>query len=287
MSDKITTFKLKHLKEAGQKISVLTAYDHAFARLLDEAGIDILLVGDSLGMVALGHETTLPVTMEMMLHHTAAVARAARRALVVADMPFLSYQVSIEEAVRNAGRFLQEAGAKAVKLEGGQAIASTVRRLTELGIPVMGHLGFTPQSVHRIGGHRVQGRSEEAARRMIEDARALEAAGAFAIVLELVPKELSALITESVSVPTIGIGAGPACDGQVLVIYDILGLFERPLKHSKTYAPVGAMIREAARAFREEIASGAFPSDENSFSMEEETLLRLKDNRVQGSGDRV
>jgi len=277
MAERITTLKLRQMKSSGQKISMLTAYDYAFARLLDEAGIDILLVGDSLGMVVLGFENTLPVTLEIMLHHTSAVARAARRAMVVADMPFLTYQISPEEAIHNAGRCLQEAKAHAVKLEGGFAIAPTVRRLTGVGIPVMGHLGFTPQSIHQVGGHRVQGRTEEAAKRLLEEAMALEEAGAFSIVLELVPQELAALITEKISIPTIGIGAGPGCDGQVLVIHDILGLFGKPLKHSKTYAQVGQMITNAALQYREEVSSGLFPTEENSFSMEEEIIQRLKD----------
>src|SRR5216117_1139836 len=215
---------LRSMKERREKIAVLTAYDVTTARLLDRAGIDMILVGDSLGMVVLGFETTLPVTLDMMIHHTKAVSRGARRALIVADMPFLTFQLSVEEAMRNAGRLIQEGGAAAVKIEGGRQIVDTARRLVDIGVPVMGHLGLTPQSVHQLGGFRPQGRDSEAADRLTKDAAVLEKVGVFAIVLESIPADLAGRVTASVKIPTIGIGAGPQCDGQVLVSYDALGL---------------------------------------------------------------
>src|SRR5436190_7805015 len=215
---------LRVMKERGEKIAVLTAYDYSRARLLDRAGIDIILVGYSVGMVVLGFDNTLPVTLDMMIHHTSAVARGAKRALIVADMPFLTFQLSLEEAMRNAGRLIQEGGAAAVKIEGGRQIAETARRLVEIGIPVMGHLGLTPQSVHQLGGFRQQGRDSEAADRLVKDAELLEKSGVFAIVLESIPAELAARVTASLKIPTIGIGAGTQCDGQVLVVNDMLGL---------------------------------------------------------------
>src|SRR5580704_5388947 len=226
LTKKVWPLRLKEMKQRGEKIAMLTAYDAMMARLLDRAGIDVLLVGDSLGMVLLGYQTTLPVTMDAMVHHTAAVSRGAERALVVADMPFLSYQISLAEAVRNAGRLVQEGGAKAVKMEGGRAVLETAARLVDIGIPVMGHLGLTPQSVNRMGGFRQQGKSKEAAQRLVEDAKALEAAGIFAIVLESIPADLAKTVSAELNIPTIGIGAGPHCDGQVLVSYDVLGLTE-------------------------------------------------------------
>jgi 3-methyl-2-oxobutanoate hydroxymethyltransferase len=251
-------------KTRGEKITVLTAYDATMARLLDRAGIDVLLVGDSLGTVILGHETTIPVTLEAMIHHTRAVARGASRALVVGDLPFLTYQVSVSEAVRNAGRLIQEGGAAAVKLEGGEAIADRVHRLNEIGIPVMGHIGLTPQSVHRLGGYRVVGKTEEEARRLYEDARILEQAGAFAIVLECVPPEVGASITAELKIPTIGIGAGPYCDGQVLVSYDAFGLFDEFLpRFVKRYANLGEQITTAARSYIEDVREGRFPAAEH------------------------
>src|SRR5438094_2545480 len=213
---------LRVMKERGEKIAVLTAYDYTMARLLDRAGIDIILVGDSVGMVVLGFDNTLPVTLNMMIHHTCAVSRGAKRALIVADMPFLTYQLSVEEAMRNAGRLIQEGGAAAVKIEGGTYIVDTAKRLVDIGVPVMGHLGLTPQSVHQLGGFRPQGRDSEAAEKLVKDADVLEKAGVFAIVLESIPAELAGRVTSSSKVPTIGIGAGPACDGQVLVSYDML-----------------------------------------------------------------
>src|SRR5438093_4413013 len=237
---------LRSMKERGEKIAVLTAYDVTMARLLDRAGIDVILVGDSLGMVVLGFETTLPVTLEMMIHHTKAVSRGAKRALIVADMPFLTFQLSMEEAMRNAGRLIQEGGAAAVKIEGGTQIVDTAKRLVDIGVPVMGHLGLTPQSVHQLGGFRPQGRDSEAADRLAKDAVVLEKAGMFAIVLESIPAELAGRVTASVKIPTIGIGAGPQCDGQVLVSHDALGLSETPPPFAKPYAQLSEQIVSAA-----------------------------------------
>ncbi len=264
--EKVTTQTIRKMKQDGKKITMLTAYDYSMAALLDQVGIDILLVGDSLGMVVLGYETTLPVTMEEMLHHTRAVSRAARRAMVVGDMPFMSYQISAEQALENAGRFLKEANAHAVKLEGGQEIADTVKKIVESGIPVMGHLGLTPQSIHQLGGYGVQGKESKAARKMIQDAKALEAAGIFSLVLECVPTALAKVITEEISVPTIGIGAGIHCDGQVLVTHDLLGLFEKFIpKFVKRYAELNKPVKEAVRQFIEEVQTGKFPGVEHSF----------------------
>ncbi|OPY92420.1 MAG: 3-methyl-2-oxobutanoate hydroxymethyltransferase [Syntrophaceae bacterium PtaU1.Bin231] len=263
---KITNATLREMKQKGQKITVLTAYDYPMASLLDECGTDVLLVGDSLGMVVLGYESTLPVTMADMLHHTRAVCRGARRAMVVADMPFLSYQVSPEEALRNAGRFLQEAGAQAVKLEGGREVADAIRKITDAGIPLMAHLGLTPQSVHRFGGYKVQGKDEEAARRILEDAKIVEAAGAFSVVLECVPASLAATITSSIGIPTIGIGAGSSCDGQVLVVNDMLGMYEKlSPRFVKHYGNLGTQIRAAVEAYLTEVRSGTFPAPEHAF----------------------
>jgi len=254
---------LKAMKRRGEKIVMLTAYDASMARLLDRAGVDVLLVGDSLGMVIMGCENTLPVTLEAMLHHVRAVRRGARRALVVADMPFMSYQVSVAEAVRNAGRLIQEGGASAVKLEGGRPVLDVVRRLTEIGIPVMGHLGLVPQSVHQLGGFRPRARDEREAERLLEEARELEQAGAFALVLESIPAEVARSVTQALSIPTIGIGAGPHCDGQVLVSYDVFGLYEGPLPpFVKQYARLGELMVEAARAYAEDVRQGRFPPQE-------------------------
>jgi 3-methyl-2-oxobutanoate hydroxymethyltransferase len=258
----VTIRDLRAWKAEGKRFAMLTAYDFPTARILDEAGIPILLVGDSVGNNVLGYENTLPVTMEEMLHHTRAVSRGARDAMVVGDMPFLSYQVSVEEGVRNAGRFLKEGGAHAVKLEGPQV--ELTHRLVELGIPVMAHVGLTPQSVHGLGGYRVQGRGEDAAR-LLDEAQALEKAGAFAIVLEGVPSDLGAKITKTLQISTIGIGAGPGTDGQVLVVNDLLGLSDRLPKFAKAYAEVGRQIREAVQAFASDVASGTFPDEEHSY----------------------
>jgi 3-methyl-2-oxobutanoate hydroxymethyltransferase len=252
---------LKEKKKRGEKIAVLTAYDATMARLLERAGIDVLLVGDSLGMVVLGYETTLPVTLDAMVHHTAAVSRGASRALVVADMPFLTFQISVTEAVRNAGRLIQEGGAAAVKIEGGAAVVDVAQRLVEIGIPVMGHLGLLPQSIHQLGGYRRQARLVEDAEQLIADARALELAGVFAIVLESIPAEVARETTAALSIPTIGIGAGPHCDGQVLVSYDAFGLFDGPVPpFVKQYANLGEQVVAAAKAYAEEVRDGRFPT---------------------------
>src|SRR4051812_19017623 len=247
---------LRAMKERGEKIAVWTAYDFTMARLLDRAGIDVILVGDSLGMVVLGYENTLPVTLDMMIHHTAAVTRGAKRALVVADMPFLTYQLSVEEAMRNAGRLIQDGGAAAIKIEGGRQIVDTAKRLVDIGVPVMGHIGLTPQSVHQLGGFRPQGRDSEAADRLTKDAEILEKSGVFAVVLESIPVDLAGRVTANLKIPTIGIGAGTQCDGQVLVSYDALGLSDTPPPFAKQYARLGDDILSAARAYIEDVRAG-------------------------------
>ena len=253
-------------KRAGKKLILVTAYDALFTRLVESAGIEAILVGDSLGMVVQGKKDTLSVTMEDMLYHTRLVAGAAERALVIADMPFLSYQVSVEEAVRNAGRFLQ-VGAAAVKVEGGEAVVDRVRAMTRFGIPVMGHVGMTPQSVHQYGGYKVQGKERSGAEALMADAKLLEAAGAFAVVLEAIPADLAKQVTEALTVPTIGIGAGPHCDGQILVLYDLLGLFDEFVpRFVKPYAHLKADALQALRRYKEEVENGKFPSDEESYS---------------------
>ena len=273
---RVTIGQLKEMKQRGEKIPMLTAYDYATAKLIDEAGVPMILVGDSLGMVVLGYESTIPVTMDDMLHHTRAVVRGTKQALVVGDMPFMTYQATVSEALRNAGRFIQEGGAQAVKLEGGEIIAETISRIVSCGIPVMGHIGFTPQSVHQIGGYKVMGKTAEAAARLLQDARALEEAGVFAIVLELIPAPLSKLITEKVSVPTIGIGAGKDCDGQVQVISDLLGLYTDLVpKHAKQYAKLGQIIKEAVSSYITEVQAEAFPTAKESFTMDESVLADL------------
>lgn len=266
MQDKVTIHTLKKLKQIGQKICMVTAYDAAFARIFDEAGADVLLVGDSLGMVVQGHRSTLSVTMEQMIYHCSAVARGTKRAHVVVDLPFMSYQSSTDEAVKNAGRLIAEGGAESVKLEGGEEFAEIVERIVRASIPVMGHLGLTPQSVHRMGGFVVQGRDEETARRILRDAVALEQAGCYSIVLEGVPLELAQAITNKISIPTIGIGAGLHCDGQVLVCYDLLGMIPdfKP-KFVKQYANLFGGIQQAAQAFFGEVRSELFPDEAHSF----------------------
>jgi 3-methyl-2-oxobutanoate hydroxymethyltransferase len=266
---KTTVLTFQQKKARGERLSVLTAYDYPTARILDAAGVDSILVGDSLAMVVLGHETTLTVTMEEMLHHARAVARGARRALLVGDMPFLSFQAEVAEAVRNGGRFLQ-AGMDAVKLEGGRPYADTVSALVRAGIPVMGHVGLLPQSVRRLGGYRAQGRTAEAARALLDDALALEAAGCFAIVVENVPGPVAATLTERLRVPTIGIGAGPGTDGQVLVTHDLLGLSERVPRFARRYADLDEAIARAVRAYREDVEAGRFPAAEQTLGMPEE-----------------
>jgi len=273
---RLTIDELKAMKRRGDKIAMLTAYDYPTARILDEAGVPIILVGDSLGMVVLGYDSTLPVTMEDMIHHTRAVVRGSQRAHIVFDMPFMSYQTGIEDALRNAGRALKEAGAQSVKLEGGAHMAETVRRLVEVGIPVMGHIGLTPQSVNQLGGFRVQGKTPAAAVRLLHDARALEQAGAYAIVLETIPAPLARIITSKVSVPTIGIGAGPHCDGQVQVIYDFLGLYPDFVpKHCRQYAHLAEEISRAVRQYLDDVRGGAFPTEKESFAMDESVLAEL------------
>jgi 3-methyl-2-oxobutanoate hydroxymethyltransferase len=263
---KITTAVIRERKIKGAKITMLTAYDYATAMVLDNAGVDIILVGDSLGMVVLGYDSTLPVTMEEMLHHTKAASRGTRRAMLIADMPFLSYQVSDTEAMLNAGRFLKEAGAQGVKLEGGREMAGLIRKMTAVGIPVMAHLGLTPQSVLQFGGHKIQGKEEAAANRIMEDARMIEEAGAFSVVLECVPASLAGKITKALSIPTIGIGAGVECDGQVLVINDMLGMFERfTPKFVKKYCNLNAQMKDAVRQYIDEVKSGKFPDEEHSY----------------------
>jgi 3-methyl-2-oxobutanoate hydroxymethyltransferase len=263
---RVTTLDLLDAKRAGRKIVALTAYDALFAQLLDESGVEVVLVGDSVNTVLAGQETTLSATLEQMIYHTRMVRAGVRRALVVIDMPFLTYQVSIEEAKRNAGRAMQLTGANGVKLEGGLAIHDTVRALVEIGIPVMGHVGFTPQSVHALGGSRVQGRGPRAGDRIVADARALEEAGAFAVVLELMPSAVAGRVTEALTIPTIGIGSGPQCDGQVLVLPDMLGLNERfQAKFVKAYANLGEQVRAAVRQFADEVREGRYPDAAHSF----------------------
>jgi len=273
---RISTASLKAKRLNQEKITMLTAYDFSMANMVDEAGIDIILVGDSLGMVFLGYENTLAVTMDEMIHHTKTVSRGTKNAMVVGDMPFLSYHISIEEAVRNAGRFIQEGGAQAVKLEGGQERIPVVKAILDAQIPVMAHIGLTPQSVHAFGGFKVQGKDLETAKKLIRDAKALEEAGVFSIVLEGVPTKLAKQITESVSVPTIGIGAGQYCDGQVLVINDMLGMYKGHIpKFVKKFANLEPLIMEALKNYKQEVEAGTFPADEHGFTISDEVLERL------------
>ncbi len=274
MKNTVSTFKNKKAK--GEKISMLTAYDYSTAKLIDESGINGILVGDSLGMVVLGYDDTLPVTMEDMIHHTKAVSRGAKNALVVGDMPFMSYQVSVEEAVYNAGRLIKEGGCQAVKLEGGATVCNQIRAITNASIPVMAHIGLTPQSVNAFGGFKVQGKNEEDAKRLIEEAKAVEEAGAFAVVLECVPEKLAEIITNSISIPTIGIGAGRKCDGQILVYQDMLGMFSNfTPKFVKRFANVGEIMTEAFKQYIAEINDGKFPSDEHTFAISDDIINKL------------
>ena len=274
MKNTVATFK--KMKNEGTKISMLTAYDYSTAKLVDEAGINSILVGDSLGMVMLGYEDTLSVTMEDMIHHTAAVARGAKNALVVGDMPFMSYEVSVEQAAINAGRLMKEGRANAVKLEGGVRVAEHIKAITKAGIPVCAHIGLTPQSVNAFGGFKVQGKTAEAAQQMIDDALAVQEAGAFAVVLECVPAKLAAIISEKLDIPTIGIGAGAGCDGQVLVYQDMLALFSdfKP-KFVKHFGNIGPQMTAAFKAYDEEVKDGTFPSEEHTFKIDEEALEKL------------
>ncbi len=273
---RVTIHNVKEMKRKGQKIPMVTAYDYPTGKLVDEAGIPMVLVGDSLGQVVLGYDSTVHVTMEEMLHHVRAVARGVKRALIVADMPFMSYQPDLPTAIRNAGRFLQEGGAHAVKLEGGEVVAETVQKIVSYGIPVMGHIGLTPQSVNQLSGYRVQGKTPKAAARLIRDAQALQDAGGFSIVLESVPAPLSRLITERLAVPTIGIGAGVHCDGQVQVIHDMMGLLTDFVpRHARQYATLADTYKEALTRYVHDVQEQAFPASEESFDMDESVLAEL------------
>jgi len=268
--------EIREMKQRGEKIPMLTAYDYAFAKIIDEVGVPLILVGDSLGMVILGYESTIPVTMDEMIHHVKAVVRGTKHALVIGDMPFMTYHVSIEDTLRNAARFIQEGGAQAVKLEGGEVVADKVSRLISCGIPVQGHIGLTPQSVNQLGGYKVVGKTPEVAVRLLNDAKALEEAGAFSIVLECVPAPLSQLITERVTVPTIGIGAGKGCDGQVQVISDILGLFTDFVpKHAKQYAKLNQTVTTAVTDYIAEVQAGDFPTPKQSYEMDKDILDQI------------
>lgn len=274
---RVTIADIKAMKQRGEKIAMLTAYDYAIAKLIDEVGTPLILVGDSLGMVMLGYESTIPVTMAEMLHHTKAVVRGTKHALIIGDMPFMTYNISVEDALRNAARFIQEGGAQAVKLEGGETVAETVSRLVACGIPVQGHIGLTPQSINQLGGYKVIGKTPEVAIRLLNDARSLEQAGVFSIVLEAVPTQLSKLITERVSVPTIGIGAGKHCDGQVQVISDLLGLYTDFVpKHAKQYTKLSVSINKAVTDYIAEVKSGDFPTPQQSFNMDESVLSQIE-----------
>lgn len=273
---KNTVVTIRQAKEQGEKLTMLTAYDYSMAKLIDEAGINMILVGDSLGMVMLGYEDTISVTMEDMIHHTRAVARGVSNALVVADMPFLSYQTSVYDAVCNAGRLMKEGRAQAVKLEGGKEFAEHIRAITNASIPVVAHLGLTPQSLNAFGGFKVQGKSEEAARKLVEDAKAIEEAGAVAVVLECVPAKLAELISGQLHIPSIGIGAGAGCDGQVLVYQDMLAMFgDFKPKFVKQFAEIGAMMKEAFGKYMEEVKSGAFPAPEHTFKIDDDVIQKL------------
>ena len=277
MAGRVTTRDITNMKARGDKIPILTAYDYPTARLADEAGIPIVLVGDSLGMVVLGYDSTIPVTIEDMLHHVKAVSRGIKRALVVGDLPFMTYQIDTAQALQNAARLLQEGGAQAVKLEGGERVAETVRRIVECGIPVMGHIGLTPQSVYAYGGYRVRGKEREEAAQLVRDAVALEEAGAFAVVLELVPALLCSAITGRLSIPTIGIGAGPHCDGQVQVLHDMLGLYPDFVpKHARQYAHLAEVISQAFTRYIAEVKDGSFPTERESFGMDASILDGLE-----------
>ena len=278
MIKKLTIQDIISMKKNGERISMLTAYDASFAGLIDAAGIDMVLVGDSLGMVLLGYNSTIPVTMEEMLHHCRAAGRGVKRAVLVGDMPFMSYQVSQNEAISNAGRFLKEAGCDAVKLEGGTEICDTVKAIVKAGIPLMGHIGLTPQTASQLGGYRVQGRDADSARRLLQSARDLEAADVFAIVLECIPAQLSEAITRMVSIPTIGIGAGKYCDGQVLVTHDMVGMFEKfNPSFVKQFAKLAPQIKDAVADYNKEVKNGSFPAEEHSFNMQLDVQSLLED----------
>ena len=274
---RITASQIKEMKKQGEKIAMITAYDYPMAKLVDEAGMPIILVGDSLGMVVLGYESTIPVTMDEMIHHTKAVVRGTKHALIIGDMPFMTYHISTEDALRNAARFIQEGGAQAVKLEGGETVAEKVSRIVAAGIPVQGHIGLTPQSIHQLGGYKVQGKTAEVAARLLNDAKALESAGVFSIVLECIPTPLAKLITERVSVPTIGIGAGKHCDGQVQVISDLLGLYTDFVpKHAKQYTKLHESISTSVSDYISEVKAGKFPTPKQSYEMDEAVLAQIE-----------
>jgi 3-methyl-2-oxobutanoate hydroxymethyltransferase len=274
---RVTITEIKEMKQKKEKIPMLTAYDYVTAKVVDEAGVPLILVGDSLGMVMLGYESTIPVTMEEMIHHTKAVVRGAKNALIIGDMPFMTYHISVSDALHNAGRFIQEGGAQAVKVEGGEVVAEKVRRLVDCGIPVMGHIGLTPQSIHQLGGFKVRGKAVEEAKKLLSDAGVLEEAGAFAIVLECTPAPLSKLITQKLAIPTIGIGAGPDCDGQVQVISDMLGLYtEFVPKHAKQYVKLAGEIKSAVSSYISEVKSLSFPTMKQSYTMDESLVQQLK-----------
>ena len=274
---KLTPVDIQAMKKQGRKITMLTAYDYPMALLEDRAGIDIILVGDSLAMTVLGHENTLPVTMDEMIHHTKAVVRGAKHPLIIGDMPFMSYNTSEREAILNAGRFMKEGGADAVKLEGGASVKEIVRAIVNAGIPVMGHIGLTPQTISMLGGFKVQGKDAQAAQKIIDDALVLEEAGAFSVLLEAVPAPIAKKVTDRLTVPTIGIGAGVHCDGQVLVVHDMLGLFDRfTPKFAKKYVNLSELILKALESYREEVLKGEFPTDQHSFHMDEKELSKIK-----------
>lgn len=274
---RVTIKEIQDMKRRGEKIPVLTAYDYTTAKLVEDAGIQVLLVGDSLGQVVLGYDTTVPVTMDEMVHHIRAVARGAQKAHIIGDMPFMSYQADQSDAVRNAGRILKEGGCQSVKLEGGRTVAGTVSRIVQTGIPVMGHIGLTPQAVNQIGGYRVQGKTPDDAARLLDDALALQEAGAYALVIELVPTPLSELISKRLTIPTIGIGAGAGCDGQVQVLHDMLGLFDDFVpKHARRFAQLGAGIRSAVEEYVADVQAMTFPSDDESFKMEQAVVEELE-----------
>ena len=275
-ADKITISYLMEKKRKGEKITMVTAYDYPSARMLDEVGIDTVLVGDSVGMVVLGYESTIPVTMDEMIHHCKAVSRAVKRSFIIGDMPFMSYQVSVEKAIENAGRFIKEGGCDAVKLEGGSEVAHIVKAIVDMGIPVCAHIGLTPQRATMLSGYRAQGKDAETARTLIASAKDLERAGAFMIVMECIPDVLARIITKQLNIPTVGIGAGKDCDGQVLVYHDILGLFEKFVpKFVKQYANLSIQIKEALKRFKEEVESGKFPTPEHAFHMDPEEAEKL------------
>jgi 3-methyl-2-oxobutanoate hydroxymethyltransferase len=277
---RITVTQVKAMKQKGEKIAMLTAYDYMTARIVDNAGVPLILVGDSLGMVMLGYDSTIPVTMNEMIHHTKAVVRGVKNAMVIGDMPFMSYHINIEQALTNAARFIQEGGAQAVKLEGGINVADKIKKIVDCGIPVMSHIGLTPQSVNQLGGYKIQGKDIETARKLLDDARACEQAGAFAVVLETVPAVLAAFISENIGIPTIGIGAGAGCDGQVQVVSDMLGLFTDFVpKHAKQYTHLAQSMSDAISDYYKEVKSGAFPTEAQSFAMDESIIDELKKNR--------